>query len=124
MKGLFQRNLKNPVQFGEEHGAFGVVFEESKNEIQKTSMPEKQCLYHRVNGDGELWILEILSTKERRLCLISCRRTLGLLSSKETLWKLKRKRWSQKTSGQINSKSVHVLQDFEKLALRTLERQR
>lgn len=70
MKGLFQRNKKNPVQFGEEHGAFGVVFEESENEIQKTSMHGRSSVYITGVGDGgTMDFLEILSTKERGGCV-------------------------------------------------------
>lgn len=109
MKGLFQRNEKNPVQFGEEHGAFGVVFEESENEIQKTSMHGRSSVYITGVGDGRT--MDFFGDSEYkgkgRLCLISCSRILGSLSRKEALWKLKKeKRWSQETSRQINSKSV------------------
>lgn len=69
---------------------------------------EKQCLYHRGGGwenYGFFWRFWV--QRKGEAVLISCRRTLGSLSRKETLWKLKKeKRWSQKTSRQINSKSV------------------
>lgn len=71
-----------------------MVFEESENEIQKTSMHgEKQCLYHRGGGWGNYGFFGDSEYKGKgRLFLISCRRTLGSLSSKETLWKLKKKK--------------------------------
>lgn len=40
------------MQFSEEHGAFGVVFEESENEIQKTSMQGRSSVYITGAGDG------------------------------------------------------------------------
>lgn len=114
------------MQFSEEHGAFGVVFEESENEIQKTSMQGRSSVY--IPGAGDGGTIDFFGDSEYkgkgRLCLISCCRTLGSLSGKETFWKLKKeKRWSQKTSRQINSKSVDE-QGFEKLALRTLSEDR
>lgn len=99
------KEIKNPMQFSEEHGTFGVVFEEKENEIQKTSMQGRSSVCPWGETMDFFW--DSVYKGKGRLCLGSWN-IFGSLSRKETLWKLKKGNgWEQKTSRQINSKSVN-----------------